>query len=168
MQLRPEELEYAYQSISLFSHCIEPQSNCPLNNFCTSIFCLLCKHRRSRRASRDAGTWRGAGGAAAPINLKDCLGKIANCQKYQCNYFTNLLQKMQEMQSSSFKNSTIAWRRTPSHPINRKHDLAKFNSRCFANISQYISIQQCPFTKICPPPPMPSHRSGVPACISIQ
>jgi hypothetical protein len=48
--------------------------------------------------------------------------QLANCQ---CNYFTNLLQKTQEMQSSSFKNSTIAWRKTPSHPyhpINRKHD----------------------------------------------
>jgi hypothetical protein len=80
---------------------------------------------------RTAGTPElggGAGGAAAPValyqegqrgqrcpfNLQDCLGEIAN-----------LLQKTQEMQSSSFKNSTIAWRRTPSHPyhpINRKHD----------------------------------------------
>ena len=68
----------------------------------------------------------GQGGQRCPFNLKDCLREIANCQKCQCNSsFTNLLQKTQEMQSLSFKNSTIAWRRTPSHlyhPINRKHD----------------------------------------------
>jgi hypothetical protein len=59
----------------------------------------------------------GQGGQRCPFNLKDCLGEIANCQKCECNYFTNLLQKTQEMQSSSFKNSTIAWRRTPHTPI---------------------------------------------------
>jgi hypothetical protein len=60
-----------------------------------------------------------------PFQFKGCLGKIANCQKCWWNYFTNLVQKTQEMQSSSFKNNTIAWRRTPSHPyhpIYRKHD----------------------------------------------
>jgi hypothetical protein len=40
--------------------------------------------------------------------------QLANCQR---NSFTNLLQKTQEMQSSSFKNSTIAWRGTPHTPI---------------------------------------------------
>jgi hypothetical protein len=59
----------------------------------------------------------GQGGQRCPFNLKDCLSEIANCQKCLGNSFTNLLQKTQEMQSSSFKNSTIAWRRTPHTPI---------------------------------------------------
>ena len=105
-----------------------------------SIQNSMCAFWHANNLFRDAGT-EGAGGAAAPVALhqeeqggqlkvpfqfKGCLGEIANCQKCQCNSFTNLLQfKMQEMQSSSFKSSTIAWRRTPSHPydpINRKHD----------------------------------------------
>jgi hypothetical protein len=87
----------------------------------------------------------GAGGAAAPValyqegqrcsfNLKDCLGEIVNqlsemlvqfFYEFASEKARNAVIEIQEMQSSRFKNSTIAWQRTPSHPyhpINRKHD----------------------------------------------
>jgi hypothetical protein len=82
-------------------------------------------------SARDAGTGGGGGsaapmGAKVPSQLKGLPWQNSELSEMLCaTFFTNLLHKTQEMQSSSFKNSTIAWRRTPSHPyhlINRKYD----------------------------------------------
>ena len=48
----------------------------------------------------------------------------------------------------------------------RKHDEWKLKRLCFGKIFYYASLQKLPFTKICPP--LPSHRSGIPAQVHIS
>jgi hypothetical protein len=61
----------------------------------------------------------GQGGAKVPSQFKGLPWRNSELSEMLVQFFYeyNLLQKTQEMQSSSFKNSTIAWRRTPHTPI---------------------------------------------------
>ena len=79
---------------------------------------------------RDAGTGGGgAGGAKVPFQYKELPWRNSELSEMLVQFFyefasekaRNAVIELQVL----FKNSTIAWRRTPSHPyhpINRKHD----------------------------------------------
>jgi hypothetical protein len=68
------------------------------------------------------------------------------------------------MQSSSFKNSTIAWRRTPSHPIIQSIENMIRRSSTPDILQTSLSIYQFKSALLRKSAPLPSHRSGVPEC----
>ena len=68
----------------------------------------------------------GARGAKVPFQFKGLPWQNSELSEMLVRFFYEFASEHARMQSSSFKNSTIAWRRTPpgSHPyqdINRKH-----------------------------------------------
>ena len=96
----------------------------------------------------------GQGGQRCPFNLKDCLGEIANCQKCQCNSFTNLLQKTQEMQSLSFKIGQSSGGEPPHTPIIQSIENMIRRSSTPDVLQTCLSIYL---------PPLPnSHHSSIP------
>ena len=79
-------------------------------------------------------------------------------------FFYEFASENARMQSSSLKNSTVAWRRTPSHPyhpINRKR-ITRSSTPDVLETSLSIYQFKSALSRKSAPPPLPSHRSGVP------
>jgi hypothetical protein len=81
----------------------------------------FCKKVSFEQGSRNWGG--GAGGAAAPVALYQ-EGRNSELSEMLVQFFYEFASENARNAVISFKNSAIAWQRTPSHtyhPINRKH-----------------------------------------------
>ena len=89
-------------------------------------FCRDAGTGGGRRGSRPCCPLPGGvRGAKVPFQFKGLPWRNSELSEMLVQFFYEFASENARMQSSSFKNSTIAWRRTPSHPyhpVNRKHD----------------------------------------------